>query len=446
MNRMHCFANLCYVLGIATVALSLDRAEAQTVWNIGKPIVSYWAGPGYDAETGPLTDAAAKQMVDVGMNLVWVGSAEELDVAKRHSLRALYIDETIIVPAALDNPALLKKLDALIDGIRNNPALYGYHLIDEPSTALFGDLSRLVAYLRERDSAHFAYIDLFPNHADPAAQLAASSHDDYLTRFVNTVKPSLLSYDHYQFAAKSDTGKYLQNLEAVGQKAKSAGIPFMNIVQAASWGDGNNRIPTPDQERFLAYTTLAYGAQGISYYVWCYPGHRGGIVQTDGTPTAIYDLLKATNREFVHVAEQCQSLQWIGAYLKGYRPGALPLGTSLLPNSASFEISGVSNTETYKDGDRLNGILFGLFGEKGASPANATFVLVTNLDYAAGKNCTVSGRGDLSIFDATTGKWTATGCNDTVLSLPPGGGVLVGLTTTIRPDVGVSMPKSRSRS
>ena len=147
------------------------------------------------------------------------------------------------------------------------------------------------------------------------------------------------------------------------------------------------------------------------------PDHQGGIVRADGTPAAIYDVLKATNREFVKVAEQCQSLKWIGAYLKGYRPGALPPGTAVLPNNSPFDIRAVSNTDTYKDGDKLKGVLFGLFGAKGVSPADATLVLLTNLDYAAGRTYTVTGPGNLSVFDAATGKWTATGRTDAAFSL-----------------------------
>ena len=51
---------------------------------------------------------------------------------------------------------------------------------------------------------------------------------------------------------------------------------------------------TGDEMRYLVYTTLAYGAQGISYYVYCHPGHTGGISQPDGTPTPIYHALKTT--------------------------------------------------------------------------------------------------------------------------------------------------------
>jgi hypothetical protein len=415
------------VLAIAAGVVSHGRAETPAAWSIGDPIVTYWAGPGYDTAF-PLTDAAAKQMVDVGMNLVWAGSAAELDVAQRHGLRAMYVDRSLILPESLNDPIRRPQLDALVARVRNNPALYAYHIVDEPGASRFADLARIVAYLRERDPAHLAYIDLYPNYAsDPA--YGTKGYIAYLDSFVSIVRPSLLSYDHYQFRTESDSSGYLQNLREVSQKAKAAGIPFMNIVQAASWDRGGVRIPTRPQERFLAYTTLAYGAQGISYYVWCWPGHQGGIVQPDGKPTSIYNVLKATNREFIAVAKQYQPLKSIGAYVKGYRSSGLPPGTAQLPGNSPFDISSVPNDATYNDGNPLKGVLFGLFGANGTSPAGATLALVVNLDYTAGKNYTVTGPGNLSVFNAAAGVWTAISSRQATLDLLPGGGVLVGLTS-----------------
>lgn len=415
------------VLVIATSIVTLDRAEAQAAWGIGDPIVTYWAGPGYDS-SAPLTDAAAKQMVDLGINLAWAGSIADLEVAQRHGLRAMYVDRSLIAPAFVDDPALRPRLDALVDSVRNNPAMYAYHITDEPGAAEFPRLRRIVDYLRERDPAHVAYIDLFPNYAADAA-LGTNGYNAYLDAFISTVQPSFFSYDHYQFRTDSDSSGYLQNLGEFREKAKLAGIPFMNIVQAASWDRGGVRIPTGHQERFLAYTTLAYGAQGISYYVWCWPGHQGGIVQTDGKPTAIYDVLKTTNREFVAIARQYQSRKSIGAYLKGYRSTGLPPGTVALPSTSPFDIVSVPNDGIYKDGSPLSGVLFGLFGADDGSPADATLALVVNLDYSAGKKYNVTGPGNLSVFNATTGVWTATNSPQAALDLPPGGGVLIGVTS-----------------
>ena len=198
------------VLAMTTGVATLARAEAPGAWKIGDPIVTYWAGPGYDTNV-PLNDAAAKQMVDLGINLVWAASPAELDVARRNGLRAMYVDRSLILPASLDDPALRAKLDALVDGIRENPAFYTYHLVDEPDATKFAGLGRLVDYLRRRDPAHLAYIDLFPNYASDEGW-GTKGYEAYLDSFISTVKPSLLSYDHYQFRTDYDSSGYLQNL------------------------------------------------------------------------------------------------------------------------------------------------------------------------------------------------------------------------------------------
>ena len=63
--------------------------------------------------------------------------------------------------------------------------------------------------------------------------------------------------------------------------------------------------------------------------------------------------------------------------------------------------------------------------------ADATFAMVENLDYSVGETYTVTGPGNLSVFDATTGRWTAKFSNQVTLNLLPGGGMLVGLTSLV---------------
>ena len=60
---------------------------AFSAWTIGKPIVTYFAGPGGEV---PLTNANAKQLAEGGWNLVWAKTLTELDVAKAHGLRAMW--------------------------------------------------------------------------------------------------------------------------------------------------------------------------------------------------------------------------------------------------------------------------------------------------------------------------------------------------------------------
>ena len=110
---------------------SVSADPPQKRWQIGAPIVNYWAGP-------PMTDATAKQMVEGNWNLVWCREGE-LDVAHRHGLRAM-LHEPLLRPENLDQPEKRAEIDALIERVRNHPALYAYFLRDEPSVAMFPEL------------------------------------------------------------------------------------------------------------------------------------------------------------------------------------------------------------------------------------------------------------------------------------------------------------------
>ena len=293
-------------LFLATAATASVAADKDAAWKINTPMVTYWAGP-------PLTDAVAQQMADGGWNLVWCGE-KELDVAQRHGLRA-QLQDGLLTPESLDNPAQRSKLDTLISRVRNHPALYSYFITDEPSAAAFPALRRLVAYLRQRDPGHLAYINLFPTYASNE-QLGTkgdkiTAYREHLRQYMDVVKPSLVSYDHYQFSKQGDTADYFLNLMMIRRVTLEARVPFLNIVQACTWTP-SMRVPAPDELRYLIYTTLAYGGQGISYYVYCHPGHTGGIALADGTPTPLYHALKSLNREFVAIAKELQPLRSTG--------------------------------------------------------------------------------------------------------------------------------------
>jgi len=391
---------------------SAKAAPVQKFWQIGEPIVTYWAGP-------PMTDAVAKQMADGNWNLVWCRE-NELDTAHKYGLRALLYDP-LISPTNLDQPDEKAKLDALIQRVKNHPALYSYYIIDEPSASAFPELRRLTAYLSESDPSHNSYINLFPIYANNQ-QLGnigepIPAYQEHLRQFVETLKPNLISYDHYHFtSANGDGSQYFLNLAMIRQTALDAKVPFLNIVQACSWTP-SMRIPTGDELRWLVYTSLAYGAQGISYYVYSHPDHNGAMALADGTPTPLYHTAKDLNREFSAIAKQLQPLQSIGVY----HLGMLPPGTLPLPNKAAFKIDPPLPVMDYTPPKPVEGLLLGYFGEAD-SPSH---VLVVNLDYKLNATRTIVGPDRLEIFDTATGKWSNVGANRVELHIQPGGGILV---------------------
>jgi hypothetical protein len=394
--------------GISGIAAAADK---ETAWKIGTPIVTYWAGPS-------MTDAVARQMADGGWNLVWCGE-KDLDIAQRHGLRA-QLQDGLLTPTSLDDPAQRRKLDALIARVHHHPALYSYFIVDEPSAASFSALGKLVAYLRQRDPAHLAYINLFPTYATNE-QLGTkgdtiTAYQGYLRQYVEVVKPSLISYDHYQFAKGGDNPDYFLNLMMIRRAALAAHVPFLNIVQASTWTP-EMRVPGPDELRYLIYTTLAYGGQGISYYVYTAQGHTGGIALADGTPTPLYEALKSLNPEFAAIAKEIEPLHSLAAY----HAGMLPPGAERLPESSPFRLDPAVAALTFQPPERVRGFVLGFFG----ADNKPSHVLVVNLDYKAEANPVLIGQGNLEAFDAKSAAWIRGNGAQLKLSLPPGGGKLV---------------------
>lgn len=394
-----CVTAACMVVMVTPAAAQRTTAT----WQIGTPIATYWAGP-------PMTEATAKQMAEGGWNLVWCRE-EELDTAQRFGLRALLRDG-LINPQSLEDPAKRQELQALLARVKDHPALYAYYLTDEPSAPHFPALGKLVAYLREQDPAHLAYINLFPTYASNE-QLGTkgdtvTAYAEHLRQYVEVVEPGLISYDHYHFTAKGDGAQYFLNLGMIRRKALEAGVPFLNIVQACTWTPAM-RIPTPEELTWLVYTSLAYGAQGISYYVYSHPRHEGAMALADGTPTLLYHAASRLNREFVAIATQLQPLRSLGAY----HVGDVPVGAEALPDDAAVALEPPAPAA---------GLLIGLFGRDSA----ATHAVIVNLDYKEAVPATLVAPRRVRVFQCGSGRWRASGTGKKVtLELDAGSGALV---------------------
>ncbi|HUR46177.1 MAG TPA: hypothetical protein VMZ27_09910 [Candidatus Saccharimonadales bacterium] len=401
--------------GMRSFAADFSTSPSST-WKIGTPVVTYWCGP-------TVTDAVAQQMAEGGWNLVWC-SEQGLDVAQRHGLRG-QVENGLLTPSTLEDPKRLAELDAFIGRVSKHPAFYSYHITDEPGAGQFVALGKLVTHLREKDPAHLAYINLFPTYASNE-QLGTKgapipAYKEYLARFIDGVKPGLLSYDHYQFSLAGDSADYFLNLALVRRASLDANVPFLNIVQASTWAPKVMRVPGPDEMRYLVYTTLAYGAQGISYYIYTCANHLGGIANADGTPTVLYPALKTLNHEFVAIARELQALRSLGVY----HAGMLPPGAEAWREDGPLRLDPPIAAMKYKSPERVRGSLLGAFGAQANSAA--THYVVVNLDYKTEQVVGLIGQPGIELFDATTGRWGSGHGGRIEIKLPGGSGKLIRL-------------------
>ena len=400
MRRILLSAKL--LTGVALTLACSQSPAAEAGWSQKQFLITFWRPP-------PATDEILARVAAEGFNLTWTPEAG-LDVAARHGLRAMLTSD-LLSPATLDDSSRRGQLDALIARVRRHPALEAYFLTDEPGAGAFDGLGRLVAYLRDRDPAHLAYINLFPTYASEG-QLGVSADsserarvgyptnfagvgaDDktvlryrrHLRRYVETVRPDLISYDHYHFLKSGDGRQYFLNLGLIRQAAQEAGKPFLNIIQAdtveKAW-----RLPNAGEMRWLVFTTLAYGGRGISYFTYWGPKAENGLYQ-DGQPAPLLKPVAALNHELAKIGPALMELDSLGVY----QTPPLPYGTEAIPADCPVRVTATG------------GFVLGLFGKR---PQPSAFMLV-NRDYSrpghAAVKVMIPGRV-LQELDRRTGAW-----------------------------------------
>ncbi|UCH33118.1 MAG: hypothetical protein JSV65_11015 [Armatimonadota bacterium] len=391
----------CALILLCFISL-MASAHAQNAWKLDHIMITFWCPP-------PATDEALSAVAAENYTMTWTPE-DGLDVAARHGLRAM-LQNGLLNPATLDDPAKKADLDALIKRVKKHPALEAYYILDEPSAGAFPALGRLVAYLRERDPAHLAYINLFPTYANNQ-QLGTegdtvTAYREHLRQYVEVVKPGLISYDHYHFFKSGDGEQYFLNLSMIRQAALDAGVPFLNIIQADTIHD-SWRLPTADEMRFLIYTTLAYGGRGISYFTYWGPAAYNGLYQ-DGKRMPLALDVAALNGEIRAFSPELMKLDSMGAY----HTDPLPLGGEAMPADCPVQIVGSGE------------FVLGVFGVG----AEATAFMVVNRNYSDSQVARVklpAGARGVQEYDRASRAWRgyAQGSDTITVQLRPGDGRL----------------------
>ena len=416
------------------VSAILGVCAAWTVcaaWDPGEPVTTYWAGPGFPGNER-LSDRWLAQLKEGGFNTVWAMTPEELDLAAKYGMRAIYKPKALCdrkIFLNIDDPAAEAEMEAMVNRVKDHPALYVYELHDEPAAELFAPLAHTKEWLARHDPNHAAWVNLLPTYANNK-QLGVKgeiirAYWEHVRLFGEIYRPEFLTYDHYQFQNGGDSSHYLLNLGIIRQNASALGVPFFNGVQACTWRPGQAasprapRIPGPDEMRYLVYTTAAYGAHGIYYYVYCHRGHEGSIVSTNGTPDVKYEVLKTLNREFIAIAKELSPLKFVGAYQQGLQaPGTTPYCEQAL-----LKLTPETPTAELKPGQELTDTTL---VTRFDAPGRPTHLMVVNLDYRRNRNVHVTAPASAERFNAQDRSWSSVGSSFD-LALTRGSGVLLRL-------------------
>lgn len=123
-----------------------------------------------------------------------------------------------------------------------------------------------------------------------------------------------MSYDHYCLMEDgSRRPEYYPNIEVVRELSEKAGLPFWQIILSTALLE--YREPSEADFRWQVWTSLAFGAKGISYFTYWTPtieNFRTGIVDGFGEPTHQYPIVRRINRELANIAPRLLELKSLG--------------------------------------------------------------------------------------------------------------------------------------
>lgn len=276
-------------------------------------------------------------------------------------LRA-YVWDDRMAAAINETEGWQQALDDMIADYADCPALDRFFIKDEPVEAQFPMLARIASYFRTHHPKSDFYVNLLPNVAVPGGKQQSDAH---IAQYLEAVKPSLLSYDHYclckqetsadeihaqglrearvsdecrarnnthdKVYAEYDRPDYYDNLEQIRAHARAAGIPWMIIILLVEhWG---YRYLSEAELRWEVFTALAYGSSQISYFTYWTPGvshnepwsYHHGIIEADGTRGEKYPIVKQINREIQAVMGEIGAAEHLAVFHAGEERDALPV-------------------------------------------------------------------------------------------------------------------------
>jgi len=272
----------------------------------------------------------------------WADSGERadnlarLDAAAEVGARGLIVDRRLR-DVRFDTPEGDSVLDNVVADYRDRPGFLGWYFTDEPAPDEFPLLARYHAALSARDPGHLVFNNLLGRGAFPTR----AAWEAYVGAYADSVRPSVLCADHYDFVAGHDTGFYVEHVAGLQAMARARGLPFWNIVQLTQHGP--YRALTPGELRWQVGVMLAFGARGVGYFTYWTPppdpqwNWQPAVIDWDGTRTAWYDVLAAFNPRVRAAGETLAGLTWLAT---GFSGGAPAGGTAFAPDAGLRAIGG----------------------------------------------------------------------------------------------------------
>ncbi len=335
---------LAYALGLALIPCALAKTAGKLAYSdIAQPdffpILPWspyhgWAKPFLEHRPNGLESIAA-----CDFNMAGFVFRKDLRRCEKLGLGAILlpVDDADTSPLyqrewkRLPDAEIERRIQRIIRASGKSPAIKGYFLMDEPGVQDFPALGKAVAAVKKYAPGKLAYINLFPDYATLGApnvsQLGTSNYTEYLERFIAEVNPQLISYDNYMVQYSDDlkdsakAASYYHNLLEVRRVAREHNLPYLNIVSDCQIRPPSP-IPSPANLQFQAYTTLAAGYRGVTWYNYFGPGYKYTPIDPEGRKTLTWIYLRDVNSQVAALAPTMSRLTSTGVFFSAPAPVA----------------------------------------------------------------------------------------------------------------------------
>jgi len=202
---------------------------------------------------------------------------------------------------------------------KDHPAIVGWHLKDEPILAEYPGLAEQAKKIKAIDKKNFVYINLRPSDATEE-QMGAPNYQTYLDEYVRQIPIDFLSFDKYPCQLDKNGKLYVldfwyDNLQIFANLGKQLNKDFWAFASGVKF-EPEQATPSIETLRLQMYTNLAYGAQGLQYFVY----------QNTTSPT--WAAVKQMNEEIQNFAK---------VFLKANVTSVTHTGKNIPANTKRFE-------------------------------------------------------------------------------------------------------------
>lgn len=355
-------------------------------------------------------------LADCGFTVAAFVRPEQIARCEKLGLKALVCESERRKWQNMSDEQIEAAVKKLVDAAGSSPAVLGYFITDEPGVTEFPALGKAVAAVKRLAPGKLAYINLFPNYAkigEPnLSQLGTQTYTEYLERYVNEVRPQFISYDNYRVEMSGDlkdvkrAESYYTNLVEARRVAQKYGLPLWHIVSSNRIRPAST-IPSPANLAFQAYTTLAAGAECLTWFTYYQRGYTYAPIDTSGTKTATWSYLRMVNEQVKVVGKAMRGLKSTGLYFTA------PAPAESLPKLPGRLVRDVESSAP---------LMLGEFS--GAGDSNYVMAVNLSLEQTNGLVLKMQDQaGDLEQLSPADGTWQSVTAN--AVCLPAGQGVLI---------------------